>query len=92
MRYQLFGPTGLRVSELCLGTMTFGEDWGLGAPEPECARMLETFAAAGGNFVDTANAYTNGTSEEILGRLIGREGERWVLATKYCLSQDPRDP
>ena len=72
--------------------MTFGEDWGWGASEAECGRMLEGFAAAGGNFVDTANAYTNGTSEQILGRLIAPERDRWVLATKYGVSQDPRDP
>jgi aryl-alcohol dehydrogenase-like predicted oxidoreductase len=72
--------------------MTFGEDWGWGASEAECARMLEAFAAAGGNIVDTANAYTNGASERILGRLIAPERDRWVVSTKYAVTQDPTDP
>jgi aryl-alcohol dehydrogenase-like predicted oxidoreductase len=54
MRYKLFGRTGLRVSELCLGAMTFGEDWGWGAAKQECARILDAYAEAGGNFVDTS--------------------------------------
>jgi aryl-alcohol dehydrogenase-like predicted oxidoreductase len=91
-RYKLFGRTGLRVSEVCLGAMTFGEDWGWGAPPQECARVLEGFAEAGGNFIDTANAYTNGSSERILGELIGKDRDRWVLATKYCLNARPDDP
>jgi aryl-alcohol dehydrogenase-like predicted oxidoreductase len=92
MRYKLFGRTGLRVSEFCLGAMTFGEDWGWGAPKEECARILDAFAEAGGNFVDTANAYTNGTSERIVGELIAPERERWVLATKYTINGRPTDP
>ena len=92
MRYKLLGRTGLRVSELCLGTMTFGEDWGWGAPKEECARILDAYAAAGGNFIDTANRYTDGSSEAILGELIAPDRERWVLATKYGLSMRPDDP
>jgi aryl-alcohol dehydrogenase-like predicted oxidoreductase len=92
MRYKLFGRTGLRVSELCLGAMTFGEDWGWGAPKQECARILDAFAEAGGNFIDTANAYTNGTSERIVGELIAPEREHWVLATKYTINERPADP
>jgi len=92
MRYKLLGRTGLRVSELCLGTMTFGEDWGWGAPKDECARILDAYAAAGGNFIDTANRYTNGTSESIVGELIAGDRERWVLATKYGLSMRADDP
>jgi aryl-alcohol dehydrogenase-like predicted oxidoreductase len=92
MRYKLLGRTGLRVSELCLGTMTFGEDWGWGAPKEECAAILEAYAAAGGNFIDTANRYTDGSSETILGELIAGDRERWVLATKYSLSMRPDDP
>lgn len=76
----------MRVSELCLGTMTFGEDWGWGGSPEDCRKMFEAFAAAGGNFLDTANLYTNGTSERIVGELIAAERERWVLATKYSLS------
>ncbi len=92
MRYKLLGRSGLRVSELCLGTMTFGEDWGWGAPREECARMVEAFAEAGGNFIDTANIYTGGSSEKITGELIAPERERWVLATKYTASTDSGDP
>ena len=92
MRYKLLGRTGLRVSELCLGTMTFGEDWGWGAPKTECARILDAFAEAGGNFIDTANRYTEGSSESILGELIAGDRERWVLATKYGLSMRASDP
>jgi aryl-alcohol dehydrogenase-like predicted oxidoreductase len=92
MRYKIFGRTGLRVSEFCLGTMTFGEDWGWGAPPAECARMLEGFAAAGGNFVDTSNAYTNGSSERILGELIAADRDRWVVSSKYALNTRPMDP
>src|SRR5262245_27733172 len=64
MRYKLLGNSGLRVSELCLGTMTFGEDWGWGGSAEESRKMFDTFGAAGGNFLDTANMYTNGSSEK----------------------------
>ena len=70
MRYQLLGPSGLRVSELCLGTMSFGEAWGFGADEKQSHQILDAFAEAGGNFVDTANAYHEGQSEEILGSFL----------------------
>ena len=63
MRYKLLGKSGLRVSELALGTMTFGEDWGWGASREVSQQIFEAYANAGGNFVDTANNYTNGTSE-----------------------------
>jgi aryl-alcohol dehydrogenase-like predicted oxidoreductase len=92
MRYKLFGRTGLRVSELCLGAMTFGEDWGWGAPKEECARILGAFAEAGGNFIDTANFYTNGTSERIVGELVAPDRDHWVVATKYALNARPDDP
>jgi len=92
MRYKLLGRSGLRVSELALGTMTFGEDWGWGAPADECRRMLEAYGAAGGNFVDTANHYTNGSSERIVGELVAGDRHRWVLATKYTLNGRPSDP
>lgn len=86
MKYRLLGRSGLRVSELCLGTMTFGEDWGWGGELKECRKMFEAYAQAGGNFIDTANLYTNGSSEKIVADLIGAERERWVLATKFSLS------
>ena len=92
MRYTLLGRSGLRVSEAALGTMTFGETWGWGASRSECRRMFETFAEAGGNFVDTACNYTDGESEEILGELLEPERERFVLATKYTLTGRPDDP
>jgi aryl-alcohol dehydrogenase-like predicted oxidoreductase len=92
LRYRLLGRSGLRVSELCLGTMTFGTDWGWGADEDECARIFDRFAGAGGNFVDTANNYTDGSSERIVGGLIARERDRFVVATKYTLSVAADDP
>jgi aryl-alcohol dehydrogenase-like predicted oxidoreductase len=92
MRYRLLGRSGLRVSELCLGTMTFGTDWGWGADEDECRRIVERFAEAGGNFIDTANNYTDGSSERIVGELTSTDRERWVLATKFTLTLDPSDP
>ena len=85
MHYQLLGPTGCRVSEICLGTMTFGEEWGYGSDFAESKRMFDTFLEAGGNFIDTANRYTEGTSEKFLGELIQSERENLVLATKYTL-------
>jgi aryl-alcohol dehydrogenase-like predicted oxidoreductase len=92
MRYRLLGRSGLRVSEAALGTMTFGEDWGWGAPEDECRRIFERYAEAGGNFVDTANNYTDGSSERIVGTLVAAERERFVIATKYTLTTRPDDP
>jgi aryl-alcohol dehydrogenase-like predicted oxidoreductase len=92
MRYTFLGPTGLRVSELCLGTMTFGTDWGWGADEAGSRAMFDAFADAGGTFVDTANAYTNGTSERYLGRFLRGRRDRFVVATKYTITTDPTDP
>src|SRR5258707_1526396 len=66
MRYQLLGRSGLRVSEICLGTMTFGEEWGWGSSKAESRGIYDRFRDLGGNFVDTANLYTNGTSELFL--------------------------
>jgi len=92
MRYKLLGPSGLRVSELCLGTMSFGDAWGFGADEKESHRILGAFADAGGNFVDTANVYHQGQSEEILGSFLGPGRDRFVVATKYTLAMRPGDP
>src|SRR5260370_36697512 len=89
MRYRLLGHSGLRVSELCLGTMTFGEDLGWGAPKDESRRMYDAFMEAGGNFIDTANIYTNGTSERFLGDFISSDREQVVLATKYSFATKP---
>jgi aryl-alcohol dehydrogenase-like predicted oxidoreductase len=90
MRYKLFGKhTGLRVSELVLGTGSFGTRWGHGSEPDEAKRMLDAYADAGGNFIDTADSYQFGESEEILGRLlVGRRNE-FVLATKFSQSAQP---
>jgi len=92
MRYRLLGRTGLRVSELALGTMTFGPEWGWGAEKDESQAMFDAFAEAGGNFIDTANRYTNGTSESFVGEFVRGDRGHFVLATKYTLSRDGRDP
>ncbi|MGH2416512.1 MAG: aldo/keto reductase, partial [Microcystaceae cyanobacterium] len=92
MRYKLLGKSGLRVSELCLGTMTFGEDWGWGASKDESRQIFDTFVEAGGNFIDTANGYTDGSSEKIVGELIASERERFVVATKYSFPDQMNNP
>jgi aryl-alcohol dehydrogenase-like predicted oxidoreductase len=92
MRYQLFGNTGLRVSRLFLGAMTFGEQGGVGAPLEECRKMLDVYADAGGNVVDTAINYRGGASESILGELLEGRRDRFVVATKYSVSRDSTDP
>jgi aryl-alcohol dehydrogenase-like predicted oxidoreductase len=86
MRYTLLGNSGLRVSEVALGTMTFGSDWGWGASESEAAKQFEVFAEAGGTLIDTANKYTNGTAESILGGLLAADRDHFVVGTKYSLS------
>jgi aryl-alcohol dehydrogenase-like predicted oxidoreductase len=92
MRYRLFGRSGLRVSELALGTMTFGTDWGWGADQQECRWMFDAYGEAGGNFIDTACNYTDGASERIVGELVAADRDHWVLATKYGLTGRPDDP
>ena len=92
MRYQLLGPSGRRVSELCLGTMSVGEAWGFGADEKQSRRILGVFAEAGGTFLDTANLYHQAQSEEILGRFLGPDRDRFVVATKYTLAMRSGDP
>lgn len=92
MRYTLLGRTGLRVSELCLGTMTFGQEWGWGAPRAESRKIFDAFARAGGNFLDTADGYTDGSSERMLGEFIRTERSRFVVATKYGFNRRPGDP
>ena len=91
MRYKLLGKSGLRVSELALGTMTFGEDWGFGANEPESRKQFDAFAEAGGNFIDTANVYTNGTSEKYLGTFLKGQRDTFIVATKYSGALRPGD-
>ena len=92
MRYKLLGKSGLRVSELCLGTMTFGEDWGWGSSKEESRKVYDAFLEAGGNFIDTANVYTNGTSEQLLGEFMAGHRDRIVLATKYTNAAPGNDP
>ena len=93
MRYKLLGRSGLRVSELCLGTMTFGETWGWGASKAESKKMFDLFTKAGGNFIDTSINYTDGTSEEFLGDFLKTNRDYFVVATKYTLTKpDNTDP
>jgi aryl-alcohol dehydrogenase-like predicted oxidoreductase len=92
MRFRLLGKSGLRVSELCLGTMTFGEDWGWGSSKEESRQVYDAFLEAGGNFIDTANIYTNGTSEALLGEFMTGHRDRIVLATKYTNAAPGNDP
>ena len=77
MNYRLLGHSGLRVSNLALGTMTFGVEWGWGAAKEEATRIYDAYREAGGNFIDTANVYTNSASERILGDLLnGHRGPK----------------
>ena len=92
MRYRTFGGTGLRVSELFLGAMTFGGQDGVGAPAEECRRILDAYASAGGNVIDTASNYRGGASEEIVGELLDGRRHRFVLGTKYTVTRDRDDP
>lgn len=92
MNYHLLGRSGLRVSELCLGTMTFGEEWGWGAGRDEARRIYDAYRSAGGNFIDTANVYTNGTSETFVGEFIAGHRDEVVLATKYTNTMATNDP
>lgn len=90
--YRLLGRSGLRVSPFALGTMTFGTDWGWGADETEARLIFDAYVDRGGNFIDTANAYTGGTSETFVGRFVQGRRDRLVLATKYSMTSDPTDP
>lgn len=90
--FRLLGNSGLRVSPLCLGTMTFGTDWIIGADKAESRNMFDLYIERGGNFIDTANNYAKGTSETFLGEFIGDKREQLVLATNYSLNTRPGDP
>src|SRR6266849_1350670 len=92
MKYKLLGKCGLRVSEAALGTMTFGDELGWGSPKAEAQKVYETYHEAGGNFIDMANFYTNGTSEKFVGEFIQGHRESVVLATKYSLAEPGNDP
>ncbi len=90
--YRLLGNSGLRVSPLCLGAMTFGTEWGIGVDIAESRRILDAFADRGGNFIDTANVYNNGSSESFLGEMLQQRRDQFVIATKYSLNTDPTNP
>ncbi|CDX57989.1 putative sterigmatocystin biosynthesis dehydrogenase stcV [Mesorhizobium plurifarium] len=89
--YRLLGSSGLRVSPLCLGTMTFAQpDWGM---DRETAQsVFDAYVSAGGNFIDTANFYAQGKSEELIGEFAQGRRDRLVIASKYTLNLDPTDP
>src|SRR6266436_10011064 len=92
MKYRLLGKSGLRVSEAALGTMTFGDERGWGSPKDEAQKVYQTYREAGGNFLDTANFYTSGTSEKFVGEFIKGHRESVVLATKYSNAAPGNDP
>ena len=80
MRYRLLGRSGLRVSELCLGAMVFGDTRGSwGATREDAREILSRFAEAGGNFIDTASNYARGASEEMVGELVAPDRDRWAV-------------
>lgn len=93
--YVTLGHSGLRVSPLCLGAMTFGEEWGWGSTVEESEAILRRYMELGGNFIDTANGYTLGHSERIIGDVIGKDRgrrDRVVIATKFSTNLYPGDP
>lgn len=90
--YRLLGRSGLKISPLALGTMTFGTEWGFGAKEEEARALFDMYVDRGGNCLDTANFYTGGTSEKMLGKFAKGRRQRLVIATKYTLAMRPGDP
>ncbi|AIF48539.1 aldo/keto reductase [Dyella japonica] len=92
--YYTLGRSGLRVSRLALGTMTFGDNWGWGAAEDTARAMFDRYLHAGGNFFDTADLYTEGASEELLGKFVADSGsrDRVVLSTKFSYNAQPGNP
>ncbi len=94
-QYVTLGNSGLRVSPFCLGAMTFGDDWGWGSSVADAEAIFANFMERGGNFIDTANAYTKGHSEKIIGDYIHKHGIRrhqLVIATKFFANLFPGDP
>lgn len=92
--YTTLGRSGLRVSPLCLGTMTFGTEWGWGSEEKTSKQVFGRYLDAGGNFIDTADGYTRGQSEEMIGKFIaeGSLRDRVVIATKFTFNAQPGNP
>jgi aryl-alcohol dehydrogenase-like predicted oxidoreductase len=92
MRYEIFGRrTGLRVSELALGAANFGTRWGYGAERQDAKRVFDAYVEAGGNFIDTADSYQFGESEELVGEFIAADRDYFVVATKYTLGTTATD-
>ena len=91
MRYKLLGRCGLRVSELCLGTMTFGEEWGWGSSKDESRKVYDAFREAGGNFIDTANMYTGGTNEKYPGEFAQGHRESLVFPHDFFTTEMVRN-
>ena len=92
--YVLLGRSGLRVSRFCLGTMTFGTDWGWGSAEDTSRQIFNEFLNTGANFIDTTDGYTNGTSETLIGKFLKERGDRdrVVLATKFGFGREEGNP
>ncbi len=92
--YHLLGRSGLRVSPLALGTMTFGTETGWGVPKEIAHRLLARYLDGGGNFIDTADGYTGGTSEKLIGEYFESAGgrDRAVIATKFTMGSNKGDP
>ncbi|MBE9042023.1 aldo/keto reductase, partial [Oscillatoriales cyanobacterium LEGE 11467] len=92
--YYTLGRSGLRVSRLALGTMTFGTEWGWGADRETASQLFNTYVDAGGNFIDTADLYTNGTSEKWLGEFVRERSlrDKVAIATKFSYNSDPGNP
>jgi aryl-alcohol dehydrogenase-like predicted oxidoreductase len=94
MDYYTLGNTGLKVSRLALGTMTFGDDWGWGADEANARQIFDAYLEAGGNFIDTADLYTNGNSERMVGKFVAESNsrDRVVITTKFSYNAEPGNP
>ena len=90
--YRLLGRSGLRVSPLCLGTMTFGQPGAWGSSDEEAHQILSAYADAGGNFLDSANIYGEGRSEAVLGAWLQHRRHTMVVGTKYSLARQQGDP
>src|SRR6516162_1705716 len=92
--YVTLGRSGLRVSPLCLGAMTFGTEWGFGTDENGAVALFDRYLEQGGNFLDTADGYTNGKSEELVGKFVSEHGvrHRVVIATKFTMNTEPGNP
>ncbi|WP_208322560.1 aldo/keto reductase [Salinibacterium sp. ZJ454] len=91
MRYTTFGRrTGLRVSQYALGTGNFGTGWGAGTERDEAKAIFDRFVQAGGNFIDTADTYQAGQSEQLVGEFIRADRDDLVLATKFAVGANPQ--